>query len=294
VSGLFGYLVFRALWGLAGLLPEPVIRHLGYGAGYLLSFLARKRRAMAERHQRRILGPGVDARRASRRVFGFYGRYYAEAFWMRPRRRRRVLEISEVEGLSILKEAVAAPPGIVLAVGHLGNWEVAGLKAASEGARVLGVAEALVNERVVRWFVEMRAMMDIDIVLTGRGARATDAVVQCLEEGKVVALMCDRDLKGNGIPVTLFGEETTLPAGPLALACRTGATVLPVGTYFCKKAGHRFHIHPPLAVPIEGTLEERVQVGTRRLAAILEGIIAEAPEQWHVVVPNWPSDREAR
>lgn len=292
MSGLFGYLVFRALWGFAGLLPEPVMRHLGRAAGHVMWFLQPKRRAMAQRHQRRIQGSQVDARRASRRVFANYGRYYAEVFWMRPRRRGRMIEHGEVEGLSILHEAVAAPAGTVLAVGHLGNWEAAGLKAASEGARVLAVAEALVNERIVRWFVEMRAMMDIDIVLTGRGARVTDALTGRLEAGGTIALPCDRDLKGNGIPVTLFGEETTLPAGPISLACRTGATVLPVGVYFQEKAGHRFHIHPPLALPTEGTLEERVREGTRRLALALEGLIREAPEQWLVVVPNWPSDRE--
>ena len=235
----------------------------------------------------------MDARRASRRVFANYGRYYAEAFWMRPRRRRWVIEQAEVEGLSTLHAAIASPAGTILAVGHLGNWEAAGLKAASEGARVLAVAEALPNERIVRWFVEMRAMMDIDIVLTGRGTRVTDALVERLERGGVVALPCDRDLKRTGVPVTLFGEETTLPAGPISLACRTGATVLPVGVYFQHRGGHRFHIHPPLPLPAEGTLEERVQEGTRRLAQALEGLIREAPEQWLVVVPNWPSDREA-
>lgn len=294
MSGLFGYLVFRGLWGFAGILPEPVMRHLGRGAGHLMWFLRPGRRRMAQRHQRRIQGPQVSARRASWRVFANYGRYYAEAFWMRPRRRRWVIERAQVQGLSILHEAVAAPAGIVLAVGHLGNWEAAGLKAAAEGARVLAVAEALANERIVRWFVEMRAMMDIDIVLTGRGARATDALVQRLEQGGTVALPCDRDLKGSGVPVALFGEQTTLPAGPISLACRTGATVLPVGVYFQEKGGHRFHIHPPLPVPSEGTLEERVREGTQRLAAALEGLIREAPEQWLVVVPNWPSDREAR
>lgn len=292
MSGLLGYLIFRALWGFAGILPEPVMRHLGRGAGHVMWFLHPARRAMAQRHQRRIQGPGVDVRRASHRVFANYGRYYAEVFWMRPRRRRRVIEQAELEGLTILHEAVAAPTGTVLAVGHLGNWEAAGLKAASEGARVLAVAEALANERLVRWFVQMRAMMDIDIVLTGRGARATDALVERLERGGTVALLCDRDLKRNGVPVTLFGEETTMPTGPISLACRTGATVLPVGVYFQEKAGHRFHIHPPLDVPTEGTLEERVQEGTRRLAVALEGLIREAPEQWLVVVPNWPSDRE--
>jgi lauroyl/myristoyl acyltransferase len=29
---------------------------------------------------------------------------------------------------------------------------------------------------------------------------------------------------------------------------------------------------------------------TQSLAVRLESVIGEAPEQWHLVVPNWPSD----
>lgn len=294
MKGPVGYAVVRALTGLLSLLPEPIMRHGGYAAGYLASFTSRRGREMAERHQRRIQGDTVDARRAARRVFGHYGRYYAEAFWMRPRRRRAVIRDSEVENLETLHAAVAAPQGAILAVGHLGNWEAAGLRAASEGAPVLAAAEGLSNERLVRWFVQMRAMMDIEVVIVRRGARVTEALARRLEEGGVVALMSDRDLKGTGIPVTLFGEETTLPAGALSLACRTGATVLPVGTYFRPGRGHVFVIHPPLEVPAEGTFEERVRRGTQGLARALETMILRAPEQWHVLQPVWPGDREAR
>jgi lauroyl/myristoyl acyltransferase len=31
---------------------------------------------------------------------------------------------------------------------------------------------------------------------------------------------------------------------------------------------------------------------TQRLAIELESIVSEAPSQWHLVQPNWPSDRE--
>jgi lauroyl/myristoyl acyltransferase len=33
---------------------------------------------------------------------------------------------------------------------------------------------------------------------------------------------------------------------------------------------------------------------TQSLADKLEEIIGVAPEQWHLVVPNWPSDHEAQ
>ena len=100
-------------------------------------------------------------------------------------------------------------------------------------------------------------------------------------------------LKGRGMPVMLFGEETTIPAGALTLACRTGAIVLPVGVYHRPGEGHIFHIYPPLDVPSEGSVDDRVRLGSQRLAGVLEDMIRRAPEQWHVLQPVWPSDREA-
>lgn len=292
MKGAFGYYLFRALFGLVGLFPEWLIRGLGQSFGYAASFLARNRFKMAQRHQRRVLGPDANHRRAARRVFALYGRYMAETFWVRPRRRRFLLDHGEIENLEILTDAVASDRGIVLAVGHMGNWEVAGLHAASVGARVLAVAEALPNERVVQWWIDMRNMMEIDVVIARKGARVTRDLMARLESGGTVALLCDRDLKGTGIPVELFGEETTMPAGPIALACRSGAVVIPVGTYFRKGAGHQFVIYPPLEIPEGDDLDQRVREGTRRLAEVFEDIVREAPQQWHLIVPNWPSDRE--
>lgn len=289
-----GYYAYRVLSGIFGLLPEPAMRRLGYGLGWIGSFFARRRFAMAVRHQSRLAGTSVGARRAARRAFGWYGRYWAEVFWMRPRRRTRVLASSRMDGLDHLLAGVASGRGVVVALPHMGNWEVAGLRAAVEGARVLAVAEELGNERIVQWFIEMRRMMDIDVVIARRGTKVTRELLQRLEDGGVVALVCDRDISGRGIPVEFFGEQTTLPVGPLSLVVRTGAVLLPAGTYFAPGAGHRFVVHPPLAVPEGDDADGRILEGTQRLATVLEGIIRFAPEQWHLILPNWPSDREVR
>jgi lauroyl/myristoyl acyltransferase len=292
VKGAFGYYLFRALFGLFGVLPERVVRGLGYGIGYLASFVAVNRLRMAERHQRRVLGGAGNTRRAARKVFAYYGRYMAEVFWLRPRRRRFLLDRAVLDNPETLASAVASDRGLILAVGHLGNWDVAGLRAAAAGARVLAVAEALPNERIVQWWIGLRNMMDIDVVIARKGARVTHDLMRRLEAGGTVALVCDRDLKGTGIPVEFFGEETTMPAGPLALAIRSGAVVLPVGTYFRKGAGHRFVVYPPLEIPEGETIDERVRRGTQALADVFETIIRAAPQQWHLIVPNWPSDKE--
>ncbi len=287
-----GYVAYRVLSGIFGLLPEPVMRRVGLGLGYLASFVAPGKLRMAARHQRRVHGDGADDVQAARRVFALYGRYWAETFWLRPRRRDLLIRTSDVVNAEYLHAGATSGRGLILALPHLGNWEVAGLRAAYEGARVLAVAEALPNQRIVEWFVRMRATMDIDIVLARRGARVTKTLQERLEAGGTIALLSDRDLKGRGVPVTLFGEQTTLPAGPVSLAVRTGADLLPVGTYFRRGAGHTFVVHPPLEIPEADTVEERVRLGSQNLAAVLEDIIRAAPEQWHLLQPNWPSDRD--
>lgn len=286
-----GYYLYRVLSALFGLLPEPAMRRAGEGVGWLASFVARDRFRMAMRHQRRVQGPDADVRVAARRVFVNYGRYWAETFWMRPRRHDAVVGRTTIDGIEHLHAARDSGRGVVLALPHLGNWEAAGLRAAAERARVLAVAEELGNERIVQWFVQMRNMMDMDVVVARRGTKVTRDLLERLSSGGVIALLCDRDLRGRGISVTFFGEETTLPAGPLSLADRTGAIVLPVGTYFAPGAGHTFVVHPPLEIPDLPDQEERIRAGTQRLAEIVEVIVRQAPEQWHLVVPNWPSDR---
>ena len=132
-----GYLTYRVLAGLFGLLPEPVMRRIGLGLGYAASFLARGKFRMALRHQRRVLGEDADAVRSARRVFAQYGRYWAETFWLRPRRRDFLIRNSDVPTVEYLHAAATSGRGLILALPHIGNWEVAGLRAAYEGARVL-------------------------------------------------------------------------------------------------------------------------------------------------------------
>jgi KDO2-lipid IV(A) lauroyltransferase len=157
---------------------------------------------------------------------------------------------------------------------------------------VLSAAENLPNPLITKWFLDVREMAGMEIVLTGRGARATGTLMRRLKEGGTVALLGDRDVTGRGLPVTFFGEETTMPAGPIALAVKTGAPVMVVGSYFEDGPGHRYVVSDPLRLPETGTHEERVAAGVQLLANALEKRIRHKPEDWHLFVPNWPSDRE--
>ncbi|GIU92536.1 MAG: hypothetical protein KatS3mg011_1442 [Acidimicrobiia bacterium] len=282
------YQAFRLGMLVVGVLPMRLAQTLGRIGGALFYLGAKGRRRMARRHAARLHAarPGWQAFR----MFLAYGRYWAETLWIRPHRIPLLRSRLQVEGIEWVRKAKQDGRGLICAVPHLGNWEVAGPVASEEGIRLVAVAERLPNRLITDWFVELRNRLGIEVVLTGGGSviRTLEAA---LRENGAVALLCDRDLKGRGIRVEFFGEETTLPAGPASLAYRTGAPILPVAVYFTPDGGHRVVIEPPLELP-SGGRDEFVKETTQRIAHALERLIRTAPEQWHLVQPNWPSDRE--
>lgn len=288
---LLGYLALRLGAGLIGLLPAGLARRLGYAGGGVWHAFAKGRRNMAERHMRRVLGDGSDPVGAARRVMRSYGRYYAEALWARGKRVDDLVAHTTVEGLENITMARDQGRGMIYGLPHLGNWEVAAPVAVNEKVPVVAVAENLPNRRITDWFTRMRAEFGIEIVLATGGTEVMRALETALGDNKAVALLSDRDLKGRGVEVDFFGEKTTLPPGPATLALRTGAPLLPVASYYDGPDHYRVVIGAALPVPGDGTRAERVRELTQALAVEMERLIRAAPDQWHLVQPNWPSDR---
>lgn len=263
-------------------LPEPVIRHLGRLAGRIWYLVDPPRRRMARRHMRRL---GADPREA-REVFASYGRYWAESLWVRPRHFAGMRARLTVDGLEHLQRAHEAGEGVVVVLAHVGNWEAAALIAVDLQMPLVAVAESLANPYITQWFTRQRQMFNIEIVLTGEG-QVRKRLVAALEQGKAIALLADRDLTGRGVKVEFFGETTTIPAGPVSLARRSGAPILTVGVYFKPDGGHHAIIYPPLPADPD----DDPSVVSQEIARRLEEIIGHDPSQWHLVQPNWPSDR---
>ena len=286
------YVGVRAGMGLLGALPGSLVRRLGSGFGRLWAVFDRGRRAMATRHMRRVLGDDARVEEAAIDVMRAYGRYYAEALWARAHRVEEMLAVTRVDGMEHLLHARDEGTGMIFALPHMGNWEAAAPIAVSEGIPVVAVAEMLANRRITDWFTDMRADFGIEVVLATGRVEVMRRLEAAIGENKAVALLCDRDLKRRGVEVEFFGEMTTLPPGPATIAVRTGAPLLPVGCYF-DGGGYRVMIKPPLPVPELGSRSDKVTAMTQALAAELEKIISEEPRQWHLVVPNWPSDSEA-
>jgi phosphatidylinositol dimannoside acyltransferase len=251
------------------------------------------RRQMVERHLRRVYGPDVDGRRLSRLVdqaFASYARYWAETLRLPGLPREEVMAGAQYEGYEHLEAARAAGRGAILALPHLGGWEWCGTDLGLRGNPMNVVVERLEPADVFEWFVSLREGLGMRVIPAGNGAAA--ACAQALNGNQVLCLLADRVVGGAGtVDVNFFGERTRLPAGPVTLALRTGAALLPCAVYFGSRPDDHLGVfRPPLLIERRGRLREDVTAGTEQLAREFEGLIRRAPTQWHLMQPNWPSD----
>ena len=286
------YYSFTAAAAIFGALPASVVRRLGIWAGTYASKRSSARRDLLSSHMRRVLGPDASNAEVQKAVDGMYrsyGQYWAETFWFRPRRREAIINSVDRVHFQPVLDAQAAGRGIVFAVPHVGNWEIAGVIARDLGLDLMAVAEDLPNPLITQWFIDVRNDFGIDIVLTSDPERRSK-MIRRLKAGGALALLADRDVTGKGVTVEFFGEDTTVPAGPVALAELTNSVVLPVVVYFKDEGGYTIEVGDPIETPDTGTRSERVQLGSQRVADALEAQIRKHPSQWHLFQPNWPSD----
>ena len=276
---------------MACALPARVVEVAAPAGGRAASSLLRSRRALAGRHLRRVHGPHVEPAALAREVrgaFASYGRYWAESFRLPVTAAAELDAGMSTEGIGHIDRARAEGQGVICALPHLGGWDAGGAWFTAAGYPMTVVVEAVQPPELFAWFCAQRQARGLEVVPLGGDAGVR--VLRRLREGGVVALVCDRDIAGGGAAVRFFGEATTLPSGPAALALRTGAALLPTAVYFEGRRGHRAVVRPPLPTGRQGRFADDVARVTQLLADELEALVRRAPDQWHLFQPNWPSD----
>ncbi|MCZ9347009.1 phosphatidylinositol mannoside acyltransferase [Streptomyces sp. TRM76130] len=284
--------LYGAGWSTVKKLPEPVAARLGR----TVADLAWQRRGQGvlrlERNYARVV-PGADPERLaalSRAGMRSYLRYWTESFRLPAWSRERIGAGVTVEDLHHLTEGLDAGKGVILALPHLANWDLAGAWLTTElGIPFTTVAERLKPESLYDRFVAYREGLGME-VLPHTGGAAFGTLARRLRAGGLVCLVADRDLSASGAEVRFFGEPARMPAGPALLAQQTGATLLPATLWYDDSPVMRGRVHPPVRVPESGSRREKASAMTQALADAFATGIAEHPEDWHMLQRLWLAD----
>lgn len=293
-------LVYYAFVGgssLARALPERISYGLARAIGRLAARFSKQRDqvlANLSRTSGKPLGsPELDDLLV--KAYQSYARYWLETFALVREDQDFFLDRFRSVTQDRLFDHVSGGKGAIVVAGHLGNWDAAGAWVGANGHLVVTVAEVLKPRRMFDFFVSHRAKLGMVIHPAERGA--TVKLAEAVENGAVVAIVGDRDLKGRGPVVEFFGEQVPFPAGPASVALKTGAPVFIAGVYGTVHEDGKRGWTADISGPIEigsGSGPEAIQEITQRVARELERCVAKHPEEWHVFQPFWPSDRKEK
>jgi phosphatidylinositol dimannoside acyltransferase len=280
-------LAYATGWGVVRGMPEPVANGLFRAAA---DFGARRNgpgTQQLRRNYARVVpqaGP-AELDELVRAGLRSYARFWKETFRLPAMDHRKIVEkVDEAfVGAQLIDAALERGKGLVLALPHSGNFDVSGLWLVARQGSFTTVNERLRPESVYRRFASYRESLGFEIVPSEGGAYRL--LMERLRANKIVCLVADRDLSKRGIPVTFFGEQTRMPAGPARLAAATGAELLLADNFFTED-GWGVRVHTSIHVHSR----EDVAPATQRMADVFAADIANHPADWHMMQKLWLAD----
>jgi lauroyl/myristoyl acyltransferase len=290
LAGVKGWLIYRGYvlcWALVCRVPESWARLAFQFAGDIAWRRQGRGVQRLEANLRRVTGPqatGKQLRALSRAGMRSYARYWMEVFRLPVISRERILADVRSGGREQIAFAhLAAGRGVVFALPHMGNWEIAGAWIiAAGGYPFTTVAERLKPESVYLRFLAFRESLGFEVLPATGGNSRFGTLAQRLRAGGMVCLPADRDVTGAGIEVDFFGEKARMMGGPAALAVQTGAALIPVTLWF-EGPCWVIDFQDEIPVPAEGSRRDKVAAMTQQVADCFAEGIAAHPEDWHML-----------
>jgi KDO2-lipid IV(A) lauroyltransferase len=241
---------------------------------------------------RHVLGPGADEKevsRAAREVFRNVTRYYADLIRLPRIDPHRLLKQDlTIHGLENLKNALAQGKGVVLVSAHYGNTELT----------VQALAALDIYAYVLTEPLQPRQLSDLTHRLRSTHGHiyrpvsmsSVKGALRHLRQGKLVAILCDRDIQKTGQLLPLCGCPARFPVGAAMLAVRTGAQVVPAFSQRRGPGRNEVWVEPPLPLERTGDEEHDVRAITEKILARFEEYLRQDPGQWMVLEPVWEQE----
>jgi KDO2-lipid IV(A) lauroyltransferase len=286
VRRLAAYLVIRVVITLARILPRAWGRLLFHNLGAFCYWLFRGSRKVALANLELVYGKRLsdkDLRGMARAAFINLARFAYDIARIRRQSLDARSPMVEIVGKHHLDEALAKGKGVIAVTGHVGNWELLGSYLAFRGYPVNVLATEIRDRRLNRFLMELRRSTGLRVL---ERSRQLMGAVRSLKRGEILGVLIDQDTSVESVVVDFLGQPAKTAVGPVKLARRTGAPVVPIAMLMTADGGYRIEVKEGLEFDHRsGSLESEVE----RCSKAVESFIRKEPTQWVWMHKRWKS-----
>ena len=277
------YLLVLGLLGVLGRLPLPLVFRLGGAIGLLAWAALPGYRRLARRNMEIAYGDKMGAdeiRRLVRRHFYTLGANLLSVPRLARMPESAVQSRVEMIGFPGLRAALDRKKGVVMAINHIGNWELyAQLIGRVRDVPVGAIFQSQRNKYLNRLIDRDRRRLGLETFDRRKGY--LDAV-DLVERGGILAILVDQHAGDGALWTPLFNRLASTSTLAGIIAQRTGAPLVSVAIHTIGTARWRCVIEPPLE-----SQGKSVEELTLELNRTLEREISVSPKDWFWVHDRW-------
>lgn len=204
----------------------------------------------------------------------------------RPRLLRRRVSF---EGLENLTRALAEKNGVILVSAHFGNFPLMLSKISLEGYPVSAIMRAMRDTRAEGLFVRKRLQVGIHTVYAQPRRECVETSLKVLRNNELLFIPLDQNFGSGGVFVDFFGRKAATATGPVILALRTKAAIVPC--FIMRQAGdyHKIIFEPAMKLEEGANADETVLLNVQKITSIIESYIRKYPAEWGWIHRRWKS-----
>jgi KDO2-lipid IV(A) lauroyltransferase len=271
---VIGVLPEKSAYKLANLVSDQIFKKNGKGVKRLRSNYKRVMPNISERELEDLTKDGMRS----------YLRYWFDTFRLNKWSKSRIIETTFVVRENLLRDPIETKEGCIIALPHAGNWDHAAAYFCSTGIPITAVVEKLKPEAIFKKFLAYRQSIGIEAI--SHKERTIPILMERLNQGKLIALVADRDMSRNGIEVNFLGGIAKMPAGPAILTIKTGSPLVTAYIRYLNN-GIELTFDETIKLPVAGTEEEQIKIVTQSMADNFAKRIKDSPVDWHMLQRIW-------
>ena len=190
-----------------------------------------------------------------------------------------------IEGEEYLKRALEKGKGAIALGAHLGNFTMIGPRLAAAGYPSSILVKHPPDQRLARLLDGYRAKTAVKTISAKPRRQAARQILGALRLNEVVLLLPDV-FKSGRVNVQFLGSAVYVRRGPVTLALRSGAAVVPMLVTRDAEDRLTLHISPEIDLVKTGDGQEDVAANLTLFIRHLEEMVRRYPEQWCRLSPH--------
>lgn len=197
-------------------------------------------------------------------------------------------EAVTIQGQENLEAALAKGRGVIALGAHIGNFVLLGTRLGMDGYPFSTLFRLPSDPRMGKLIQDYLPCFYQRVIPSRPRRSAVRQVLHRLEKNEIVFILGD-NLKRGKVQTVLFGQRVFSPRGPVSLALRSGAAVIPMYLIRNYQGGLHLTIEPEIPLITNAKIVENVASSTEQIVRHLESLIRRYPDQW-----NWLTVRMKR